>query len=362
MIEVSDHIKSRMSDYGKLRLTIKSKDGLVKEIKEQPIDSYVSNYWHLLYAQCFQVGILYIPGMFGGSVEVNGNRPYNFMAEQSVYGSIIVGSGTTPVAIDDTDLDTRILNGSAAGELSYQQPTYTLDTTGIYSLRIYREFVNNSGSSIDIKEVGLGATSEYGTFLAVRDVLSQTYSLAAGDYVTVEYILGLVEGLSNWRKRVLYTFTGDDTSNTAADGTVINFLNTPANVGCFIAGAGIYSSIAVGRGNTAVAQSDIDLIDKIVHGNNSGQLSYSDTNTSSFNQDLATDSIEFDISRIVTNHSNGSIDVAEIGLFTNAENSVSQQDNTQDEHYLQFRKVLPSPVTIGPGASRPLKWTFKYSL
>jgi hypothetical protein len=115
------------------------------------------------------------------------------------YG-IIVGSGTTGVALDGYALAAKISHGTGSGQLDYGSSSTEdlgLDTgvsPPVYRFRILRTFTNLSGASININEVGLGAKNywksyggqDYGrTCLIMRDVLPSTYAVPNGGTATV---------------------------------------------------------------------------------------------------------------------------------------------------------------------------------
>lgn len=109
---------------------------------------------------------------------------------------IRVGTGTDAPTVNDVQLGIPILHGSGAGELSHG--AVTLDTLqvagGTVSLKIIRTFTNNSGASIDVKELGLHnlvgyAYNSNATIMIARDVLGSPVTVPNGATLTVRYIL-----------------------------------------------------------------------------------------------------------------------------------------------------------------------------
>jgi hypothetical protein len=119
------------------------------------------------------------------------------------YG-VLVGSGSSPVDLNQYALASKIPHGTGAGQLSYG-PT-SLDDFGVdytvsppvYRFRLVRSFANASSSSVAINEVGFAvryrlAASEF-RFLIARDVLPTSYTVPVGGSaavaITVEVVLG----------------------------------------------------------------------------------------------------------------------------------------------------------------------------
>lgn len=107
------------------------------------------------------------------------------------YG-ILCGSGDTAVDILNYAMETKIANGSGAGQLSYsiQTTAYGGATPNKYA-KIMRTFTNNTVNPITVKEVGLavnpstsGGVRYY--VLITRDVLPAPVAVAAGDTMPVE--------------------------------------------------------------------------------------------------------------------------------------------------------------------------------
>lgn len=73
---------------------------------------------------------------------------------------LLVGTGTTAVAKDDNTIETKINDGSAAGELVYNAMVVSATTAiaGGYRVTLSRQFDNDSGGDITVKECGLVVT------------------------------------------------------------------------------------------------------------------------------------------------------------------------------------------------------------
>jgi hypothetical protein len=115
---------------------------------------------------------------------------------------IVVGSGSNPESFEDYALQSRILNGTTAGRLSYIQsePVAVSYDAGTLTLTVThaRFFNNNSGGPIDVNEVGIylvgktgyGGTSNI-TWMAARDRLGATVTVPDTGQLKVTYTISL---------------------------------------------------------------------------------------------------------------------------------------------------------------------------
>jgi len=109
---------------------------------------------------------------------------------------IIVGSGTTPVTLEDFSLANPIPHGTGVGQLTYGTLTvFAIDQSlsNIWKYRIARTFTNQSTGDVTIAEVGLvanvyDADTLVGCLMA-RDVLPAPITLPAGDAVSFRYTI-----------------------------------------------------------------------------------------------------------------------------------------------------------------------------
>ena len=68
-----------------------------------------------------------------------------------------VGTGTTAVAKTDNTVETKIADGTSSGQLEYQVMVISVATavSGGYRVTLSRQFDNNSGGTITVKECGV---------------------------------------------------------------------------------------------------------------------------------------------------------------------------------------------------------------
>ncbi|MBA7515988.1 hypothetical protein ES705_08033 [subsurface metagenome] len=107
------------------------------------------------------------------------------------YG-IRVGTGNTPVAIDDYALETPIAEGIGAGEMEHLICTVTTSVVAApsCSFLVSRSVVNNSGAEITVREAGIYMkifTINYGC--ATRDVFGTPQAVPNGGSILINWTL-----------------------------------------------------------------------------------------------------------------------------------------------------------------------------
>lgn len=103
---------------------------------------------------------------------------------------IVVGTGTTAIATTDTALVTKITTGNGAGQLRYLAQSYQTLSVGstTVTLTFTRTFINNSGGSITVNEIGVYGTAQTFNFCFIRDVTAGI-AVAAGKTLTITYTI-----------------------------------------------------------------------------------------------------------------------------------------------------------------------------
>lgn len=124
---------------------------------------------------------------------------YGFIGNAgSVVNGIVIGTGETAESLNDYVLGAIIAEGTDSGQMNYAGMSITnpvWDGTGKTMTRaLERTMVNNSGSSITVKEIGLIGymiynTSNNGKFLLARDVLSTPVAVAHESQIKVTYTI-----------------------------------------------------------------------------------------------------------------------------------------------------------------------------
>lgn len=109
------------------------------------------------------------------------------------YG-IVVGTNDGETAEDNTNvnLDTKILHSATgeAGKMNYRAVTFVAPTEiGVnIDFDMSRPFINETASTITVKEIGIIARTDTKYFLLLRDVVSD-FAVTAGYTLTVVYTL-----------------------------------------------------------------------------------------------------------------------------------------------------------------------------
>jgi len=97
---------------------------------------------------------------------------------------ILVGSNDTPVSLSDFNLGSRISNSVLThGATSLDGPYYG----NTYYFTLTRQFTNNSGSTVTVKEMGLFFSRYTTFFLFARDVISPSIDIPNGGTLTCRY-------------------------------------------------------------------------------------------------------------------------------------------------------------------------------
>ena len=193
-------------------------DGLIKEYKKRQCKSFIKQFIQFLYGIYANItytsAIKAISGTtytysgdqswYYGSITINGrgNTAYscNYQSANLTYNSsnvgIVVGTGTTAVAIDQYKLITRITDGTGSGELRHSAMGWTgveLGSGNSASFDCYRIFKNGSGGTVTINELGIYSVERNCTvntedeFCIIRDKLASPITVTDGTYVQITY-------------------------------------------------------------------------------------------------------------------------------------------------------------------------------
>jgi len=207
-----------------LELEVRDRDGRVIQKHKQRSHSWVRNAYNMLFGQLagkdlkdttFGAGLLSIKDT-DGTIRYDGatyfgrkdttltnsldgtSLGYKAPAGNDTKG-IIVGSGTNAESFEDHTLQTKIANGTGAGQLSYVQSELHVISydagTKVLKNSLVRYFNNNSGGDVSVNEVGIvGYGSVYLTYcswLMSRDKLATTVTVPNTGQLKVTYIVQL---------------------------------------------------------------------------------------------------------------------------------------------------------------------------
>lgn len=178
------------------------RDGKLRFKHKRRSRSFVKAFLAILFAQTYLgAGATGIADYLGEGCDILVNE-INFRCEldPAVFiNGVLVGTGTKEVEADDYDLESRIVDGTGEGQLSWSDqlstPISVSDPNVSFSL--YRDFTNSSGAPITVNEEGIvayahadksGVVATYG-FLIIRDVEATGVAVADGMCLRVTYTL-----------------------------------------------------------------------------------------------------------------------------------------------------------------------------
>ena len=195
---------------GKIKIVVRDADGRILDYREEEMHSFVSNFLSLLYA-LFGLGPQSAEDTSGTVISIGTGAAaagayFSIMAGSGVdtYG-IVVGSGSQTVSASVFKLAAQIPNGTGSGQLYYQaMQAGSLTVSGSTTTFTFsRTFVNNSGATITVSEIGVilyvyewnmtvvstGSTQTSDYFLIIYDVPSSAISVPNGASVTITYTI-----------------------------------------------------------------------------------------------------------------------------------------------------------------------------
>jgi len=182
-------------------IRVTDKNGKVIHREKRVARSWVTNYNHLMYGAIFSdlVTLLDTSGVNRTPDKNNyGHFEMKAAATTYTYGPVI-GTDDTPVAMSNTKLGSQIVHGTGAGQMQYlatavPSPTVTATTS---SFTLTRQYINVSGSSVTVREIGIYGRAQSGIsryiFCFARDVLGAPVSVPDGGAFTLIYTIAAVE-------------------------------------------------------------------------------------------------------------------------------------------------------------------------
>jgi len=162
-----------------IRCIVKDHDGkVVSDTGDRPANSFVLQFLEYIYYMAL-TGNQFSTTTDAGEqwiyygADPNLNMFYVVAAiALDAYG-IVVGTGDTAVDNEDIILDVQLTEGSALGEISHGEGT--VGAAGVQGANVdmllSRDFTNNTGAAISIKEVGVYARSGSRNFCIIRDLV-----------------------------------------------------------------------------------------------------------------------------------------------------------------------------------------------
>lgn len=190
------------------RLTIRDESGQIKTSRESYCHSWIRNLYNAYTDQTLSggrsaFGNTYADGSLARKILVGAiiNTLYTSVNDVEALGGyfsaaaddgrgMLVGTGTSAVIMDDFELDTLIEHGNAAGELDYSACTLGSKAWNVvpkYWKSIWtRDFVNNSGGTITVNELGICNVQSLLVYLFLRDLVSPGQDVLNTETLTVD--------------------------------------------------------------------------------------------------------------------------------------------------------------------------------
>jgi uncharacterized ubiquitin-like protein YukD len=174
-----------------LRATIHRSDGTTVSFQEVPANSLIVAFIKMLKVQMSSLSETIVDVANSNQLVLQNNLILQAAAAaaDTTYG-IVIGTGTTDVAMNDYKLVTKVTTNIAHGAMTFNLNAPDAST---YQLLLARTFANNTGSSLGIKEVGLyviGYTGVQKIFCVERTLYS--VDVANGLSVTLTYALTVI--------------------------------------------------------------------------------------------------------------------------------------------------------------------------
>jgi hypothetical protein len=175
-----------------VELTVRDKNGRITHREEMVSRSFVRQWLELLYIQALSV--FYYTGytvkdIYGVLQEVSRSGT-NFTCNAGIgeqrYG-VVIGTGTTAPDINDYQMESLIEHGTGVGQMECSAVTFgapaTDGTTSQFT--VTRDFANNSGGVITVREIGLYVRGSTSYYLGIRDAVN--IAVPDGETLTVNY-------------------------------------------------------------------------------------------------------------------------------------------------------------------------------
>ena len=198
--EFDSVVKSDFLVDGFVELGVWNKDKEFIYQKREVMQSSTQQFLEILLAQMKQDYVLTVVDTGGTErslFEYSTNFDISALKNDDTHG-IVVGTGDTAVDIADSKLVTQIAEGTGVGQFTHQvqglAATVTISDPNCY-IEPYRNFNNNSGASVTVKETGIyckGYSAGARFFCIYRDVPTEVV-VPNGGGIYVKYLLNISE-------------------------------------------------------------------------------------------------------------------------------------------------------------------------
>lgn len=349
-----------------INIKVNNSDGTLDKELSIPFRSYTTNFMKILRAPFVHIN--------SEVVELDGGAPfpsdtaYFFSVDYPDsfgpynYGIVVGGDDGTgyPLATDNYKLGNIIAHGTTVGKLQTVDTTIrteTIESGGKLQFSFYKTFTNVSGSSIDVKEIGV-YTKTIGCCI-IRDILPATVTVNNGQTLTVTYTLKVnkSEGWTlNFLKFLSHGFFYKDPIKetiTRIDNTTQKLTVSVDNGFYLDSGYGQdYFGVQVGTCSSGLSSEVYKLYDQIYHGYDPGELVYHRYNYAGVSTTAS--GAFFEVSRPFSNESTAPITIEEVGL-------VAENTGVEGEGVL-FIRTLTGGVTLQPNESVKVRFKFEANI
>jgi len=192
-------IRCPLEDLKKERLwyaiVTRDRQGKVVSRERRKSHSFLKQWNQLVYVQMKQAALSIkdtteVPRNVNDKTE---NFAMNATAGATAFG-IRVGTGNTPVDIEDFALETPIAQGVGAGQMEHlvcTVPTSVVAPPSCYFV-VSRSIVNNSGGVITVREAAIYMRIDTSWYACgIRDVLVAPQAVPNGGAITIDWTIGV---------------------------------------------------------------------------------------------------------------------------------------------------------------------------
>ncbi|MBA7477266.1 hypothetical protein ES707_12671 [subsurface metagenome] len=173
-------------------VVVRDRHGKIVSRERRKSKSFLKQWNQLVYVHMSQTP-LNITDTGGASRSIV-KHPADFLmsiaAGSTTYG-IRVGTGNTPVAIDDYALASPIEEGTGAGQMEHLICTVATSVVAApsCSFLVSRAITNNSGAEITVREAGIYIFMDTYFGCGVRDVFVAPQAVPIGGAITVDWTI-----------------------------------------------------------------------------------------------------------------------------------------------------------------------------
>lgn len=366
---VRTEIDTQKVEYGRVKATVRDKNGNIIQHVDQKVDSLLTNFWRYMYGMHSEEAGSVTQTSLAGTNTSDALRRRNSDGALESYRGIVVGSSNAVVTYGQVQMGSLITQGVGTGQLSAEETSNYYDPV-TNTVEIVRTFVNadTNAADVTVRECGIcnstTGTATSDVVLYCRDIFESDLVIPFEGVLTVVYTITFANGNANYT-RILNAI--GYRIRTGADYQLTNIVNTGGtgfsgnpsveNYGFLAIESDDNNGIVVGTSNTTPTGLETwDLEAKVSHGTGAGQLFYYQSTISSFEENTTTNSCRWYLNRVVQNRSGGTINVNEIGLFCNitlGTNGVFMVDRKFPDE---------GGVAITNSAFATLSWEFCYNL